>query len=880
MKKDVYIPYDEDENFFTTLTIPGFDAFNEDKSDLPEGVFGVYELSRRADYMEVAEFAKNITDDFSEDIPLYQSQIPFSRMSLPQMRRYFTLRESFRKGHYECSFESYLILYLTEIINLIGFPTYEKAASEIASVMTERSRINKDFLPICKALFRDFYVTYNIPGSFYEFAETFGVEKYFPDSVIPENTDVRAAVFYHNAHYRIPKTTGFFAQHYSAESFLRKAFFAVIKNLEAAFSYIGKPIKTLEADYFGRYENFVPFSGVKFYKTPTRVGKAVITPSESYEVSERGIKANLANLPESAEIFFGFVLSVIEANMRNLCGYKYSLTLDQHDTYEKISETYDRDSHFYMSLMCTDEVPQIIMETVIDLYNKSVRFIVKDGVSGFSKTSENLKKMLSAEPFTTFASLTKKSKESKDDPPAIFKTESDKLWKLTGNYAEDEFAYGRYSRLTELSPKDFAAYISIRTRVRKGDFENAPGFFWGFWLSELINTERITPEEVFTTLAAYLKKLNDTKIKSTMMQYYALHLSEKGSFKDFTDKNGVSEFFTKVFSSGDFSFDEMNEISDYKISKSKFYSDKTAPVFEAVIPKLFETISGYLGQYNIDLRTVLYEKSVEEDIFFRGLIHPIIRLEPNTEIIISENLAFRYAYADTFTVKFTEPENKIMPIIIGVIMKNAEIAIREVMNGKGKISISERIPDKLKTKLIAKIPPRIARTKAGKAALIQWRTLCEIVLGEEFTDLLHATVRKLAGEISPETLTKYIPKPEPIKVEINFEALGEIRADSKEVAERLGAVYAENEPEEKIKQPQNPPQKTAPPADINKEFLRLLIDGKKEEAKKLALENGTMFEVIAEQINEIFTEKIGDIVIENDEIIEDYLGDVKLFIGE
>jgi hypothetical protein len=880
MKKDVYIPFDEDENFFTTLTIPGFDAFNEDKSDLPEGVFGVYELSRRADYPEVAEFAKNITDDFLEDIPLYHSQVGFSKMSLPQMRRYFTLRENFRRGHYECNFDSYLILYLTEIINLIGFPTYEKAASEIASVMTERNRINKNFLPLTKTLFRDFYVTYNIPGSFYEFAETFGVEKYFPDSVIPENTDVRAAVFYHNAHYRIPKTTGFFAQHYSAESFLRKTFFAVIKNLEPAFAYIGKPIKTLEADYFGRYENFVPFSGVKFYKTPTRVGKAVITPSESYEVTDRGTKANLANLPESAEIFFGLVLNVIEATMREMCDYKYPLTFDEKDTYDKIHETYDKDSSFYLSLLTAKEAAAIIIETAIDLYKKSVRFIIKDGVSGFSKTAENLKKMLSCEPFTTFVSLKKKSNDSIDNPVEIFKTESDKLWKLTGNFPEDEFTYGRYSRLTELSPKDFAAYISIRTRVRNGDIENTPGFFWGFWLSELINTEKITPEEVFRTLADILQKQNDTKIKSTLMQYYALHLSEKGSFKDFTDKNGVTEFFAKVFSSGDFSFDEMNEISDYKISKSKFYSDKTAPVFEAVIPKLFAVLDEYIKKYDIDLKAFMYEKSVEDGTFFRGLIHPIIRLEPNKEIEISENLTFRYAYADTFTVKFTEPENKLMPIIIGVILKNAEIAIREVMNGKGKISISERIPEKLKAKLIAKIPPRIARTKAGKAALIKWRTLCEIVLGEEFTDLLHATVRKLAGEISPETLTKYIPKPEPIKVEINFEALGEIRADSKEVAERLGAVYAENEPEEKNKQPQNPPQNTSPPADINKEFLRLLIDGKKEEAKKLAFDRGTMFEVIAEQINEIFSEKIGDIVIENDEIIEDYYGDVKLFIGD
>jgi hypothetical protein len=874
MKKDVYIPYDEDDSFFSTITVPGFDAYAEDKSGLPEGVAGVFRLAKYSDFLSVAEFAEKITDDFSEDVPLYPTQADFSRMSLPQMRRYFTLRESFRKGRYECSHDAYLTLYLTEIINLIGVSTYEKAASEIASIMSERGNRSQNLITLCKRIFRDFYVSYNIPGSFYDFAENFGVEKFFPESVIPENTDVRAAVFYHNAHYRMPKGTGFFEQHYSAESFLRKAFFAVMKNLEPVFVYFGKPLTTLEADYFGRFENYRPFAGLKFYKTPTRLGKAVITPSESYEATDCGIKANLVHFPRSAEIFFGFVLSVIEANMRALCDYKYPLTIDEQDTYEKIYNAYDKDSGFYMSLINAKITSEIIIETTADLYKKSIRFIIKDGAVSISKKAEEIRNLLNAEPFTTFASLKKKSNDSKESDIEKFKTESDKLWELTGKFTESEFTYGRYGKLTDLSPKDFATYITMRTRVRKGDLENTGGFFWSFWLSELINTEKLTPEEVFSTLAEYLKKLNDSKIKATMLQYYALSLSEKGSFLDFTEKNGVTEFFANVFSSGGFSFGEMNEISDYKITKSKFYSEKTAPIFEAVIPKLFEAISGYLRQHYIDLKAVLYEKSIEEETFFKGLIHPLIKLAPNLEIEISENLTFRYAYADTFTVKFTQPENKIIPVIIGLIMKNAEIALREVLHAKGKISISEKIPDKLKTKLIAKIPPRIVRTKAGKAALLKWRTFCEIVLGEEFTELIRGSVSKFAGEISPETLAKYIPKPEPIKVEINFENVDEIRADSKAVAERLGAVYLENAPEIS---PQIAPE-TPSPADIKKEFLKLLVDGKKEEAKKLALENGTMFEVIAEQINEIFTEKIGDIVIENDEIIPDYLEDVKNYI--
>jgi hypothetical protein len=880
MKFNVDIPYDEDDGFFAEMTVPGFDDFPGDKSHLSEGVLGVYQLSRYADFKTVSEFAKDIADSFDESVPLYDRTPTFRKMSLPQLRCYFTLREKFRKGRYECHDIQYLILYLNEIINLTGVKTYEKAASEIASVMSEKGSAIRNILPLVKLLYRDFYVVYNIPGSFYAFAETFGVEKFFPDSIIPENTDIKPAVFYHNALYHIPKSTGFFAAHYSADTFLRKAFFAAMKNLEPVFEFNGKSLKSLEEEYFGRLSPYKPFGGLTFTGTPTREGKAVITPSERFSVELSKITTNIVNFPKSAAIFFGFILSVIEANMRALCGYKYLLDLDINGVYDKIRDTYDKDSRFYLNLMGENDAPDIVKETVIDLYRKSVRFILKDtSATGISGTSAALRKKISAEPFVTFAYIRRSGAERerrKEYRMDIFRDQSQRLWNLRGNFGESEFTNGSYGLFSDLSPKDLATYISIRTRVRNGDLENTDGFFWSLWLSELINTDKMTEEEVFKMLAEYLEKTDSETIRKTLIAYYVYHLREKGSFYDYAKKYGIIAHYSDIFAAGDFSFEEMNRISDYSIFKSKFYTDKTAPIFEEAIPKVFSALEPFFSEKGIDFKHLLYEENNRMTEFFSGLIHEPQRLSPNEKIIISERLAFSYQYGSYFQEYRTEYESKIMPVIIGLIMKSAEITLREIYGAKGKISISDKIPEKLNSKLSSKLPPRLTRSKAGKAELLRWKRLYVAVLDPEFPEFLSQTVRKIAAEISPEALLKYSPKPEPVKIEINFEKLGEIREDSKAVAERLGAVYEEDAPKLNTTEP----LKRNVESDINKEFLRLLLTGKKAKAEKLALENGTMFEVAAEKINEIFQEKIGDIVIENGEIIPDYTKEIEEFLGE
>jgi hypothetical protein len=864
------------------MTVTGFDAFLEDIDNLPEDVAGVFRLSRSADFKTVSEFAKNIKDSFDENVPLYGANVSFRKMSLSQLRRYFTLRDRFRKSRYECDFAPYLTLYLNEVINLTGFDSYEKAASEIASILCEKSRAANSIQTLVKNIFRDFYVVYNIPGSFYKFSETFGVNKFFPDSIIPEKGDVRLAVFYHNALYRIPKGTGFFAAHYSAETFLRKAFFSVMKNLEPVFELYGRSLSSLEEDYFGRYSPYIPFTGLTFSKTPTRNGAAFITPSEKYEVSDSSIKANIVNFPKSAAIFFGFILSVIEANMRALCSYQYQLDLDPQSVYDKIFDTYDKHCKFYLELFESEEASHIVKETTIDLYRKSVRFIIKDPAAiGISATSAALRKKLSAEPFTTFAFIKKSGEERRREHFAeVFKDHSDKLWKLSATFDEGEFSHHTFvsfnGSFADLSMKELAIYISIRTRVRKGDYENTNAFFWKIYLSELINTYNLTEENVFKNLADCLLYTEYTFIAETLLQYYVLHFRNKGSFYDYANKYGVADIFPEIFSTGDFSFDEMCEISDYDIKKSKFYTEKTAAILEEVTPKLFSELDAFFSEKCIDFKKMMYEESDSLKEFYAGLVYIPARLPPNTDIIISERLRYTFEFGNHFRELKTEYERKIMPLVVGLIMKNAEIALREIYGAKGKISVSDKIKDKLNKKLASKIPPQIARTKAGKAAILNYKRLFASIFDDNFADLIKETVKKITAEISPEALQKYNPKPAPIKVEINFEKLGEIREESKEVAAKLGAIYEENEP---IKKTEEVIQKTVS-KDKNKAFLSLLLSGEKKDAEKFALENGTMFEVLAEEINGIFQEKIGDIVIENGEIIPDYIDEIKEFLGE
>jgi hypothetical protein len=869
--------YENDDDFFSTITIPGFEAFAFEDETPAEGVFGAYELGKRADFLTAAKNAENLTDSYESDIPLATANPRFSTISYPQFRRYLTLRKNFRIGRYDCTYVSYIYLYINEIINLSGIDTYEKGASELASILSETVRRFPNLTSDCKRFLRDFYVVYNIPESFSDFVKNLGVENFFPDAAIPENDDIRIAVLYNNAAFHIPKTDGFFTAFYSAESFLRRLFFCTVKNLDPLFSAAGNPLETLSETYFGKKKSYTPFSGAVFARTPTRDGTAVISNAESFEVSPLNINRIACEIPKSAAIFFGYVLSLIEQKMRELCGYKYSLNLDRDKFAGRLENTYDDTAAFFMNLIYKTDLNSIVNETADALYRESDRFLLKPGFAlPRSKASENLKNCFSGEPYVTFRNIKAFSRSRFGDKFSAerFAFESDYLWNLTDNFIGGGFHTAAFRAFSPLDFDTLREYFTTRTMVRAGDLTRTTPIFWQVYVSEIIHTKKLTNEEKFAAICKIMLTGDDAidfpAVRRTLVEFFAVFMPDEFDFLTLVNKYGADALFPDLIKTEKYDFFYLNSYSDYKITRSKFYDEYTQYVFRKIIPKLFCAVSDYFEKREFVFDDFFRAKHYDS---FYNLFENVIAPEytmPAKPVYITEDYVYSFG-GYRISVERIGVESYVMPAVLGIILKNAEIALRQVAKAKGKITISADMPEKLKKKIASKYKFFPSRTKSTKLLISNWRCFADIAASPGFADFINLKTKELCAEIIPSEEYKSKSAP-PVKIEIDFEKLGEIRKDSEKIAERLGAVYEEKESE-------TPPEIKVY-SDKNKQFLSLLAGGKKAEAETLARENGLMFEVIAEQINEIFSEKIGDIVIENGEIIPDYKNEIISYLEE
>ncbi|MDR0992380.1 MAG: TerB N-terminal domain-containing protein [Ruminococcus sp.] len=870
IKKDYEYPIEDD--FFSTITIPGFEAYTlEGETDT---ALGVYELAKRSDFITAAKSAEKLTDSFDGEVPLTSANPRFSAITLPQFRRYLTLRENFRIGRYECTYVSYIYLYINEIINLIGIDTYEKGASELASILSETAHRFPNLTSDCKRFLRDFYVVYNIPEHFSDFVKNLGVENFFPDAELPESEDMRIAVLYNNAEFRIPKTDGFFSAFYSAESFLRTAFFAAVKNLDPLFAAEGNPLKTLGETYFGKKKNYTPFSGAVFMRTPTRGGAAVISNAESFEVTPVNISRIACEIPKSAAIFFGYVLCLIEQEMRTLCGYKYALNLDRDKFLLRLDNAFDENALFFADLVHNSALYSIIHETVYALFSQSDRFVMKNGFKPpISKTSESLKNQFTGEPYNIFKKMKAftNSRFGSTYSAERLAFESDYLWNLSDYYPDCVFHTPSFKSFSDLGFDTLRAYFTVRTLVRARDLTKTTPIFWNVYISELINSKKLSREEVFAAICEILLTGDDAidfpALRRVLVEYFVVFMSDDFDFLTLVNKNGADELFPDIIESKKYDFFYLSSYSDYKPTRSKFYDEYTQYVYRKLTPKLFSAVSEYFAKREFDFDDFLQVKHYD---MFYGLFQNVIAPDfemPNKNVYLTDNFVYGLG-GYRVSVEKIGVENHVMPIVLGIIFKNAEITMRKLSKFKGKITVSPNTPEKLKKGITVKFRYEHSRSKATKLLLSKWKCFADIAASDEFAEFICRKTAEICAETLPLPGKKEKPAP-PVKINIDFEKLGEIREDSEKIAARLGAVYEELDPA---------PPEIAVYEDKNKQFLSFLLDGKKAEAEALARANGLMFEVIAEQINELFAEKIGDIVIENGEIIPDYKEDIIVYL--
>ena len=121
---------------------------------------------KQAKFMEDYEDDYDFNGEFIRYYPTYRS------MSVSELRGYFSWRTKVRKGKLTKTSFSFAMVYIYELLNLIGAKDAEEAYLKLRDFFDAYSKLDEKILQYKKNWLNDFVVYYNLPKDYYIFSES------------------------------------------------------------------------------------------------------------------------------------------------------------------------------------------------------------------------------------------------------------------------------------------------------------------------------------------------------------------------------------------------------------------------------------------------------------------------------------------------------------------------------------------------------------------------------------------------------------------------------------------------------------------------------------------------------------------------------------
>lgn len=459
---------------------------------------------------------------------------------------------------------------------------------------------------------------------------------------------------------------------------------------------------------------------------------------------------------------------------------------------------------------------------------------------------------------------------------------------------------------------DFRTYFSWRTKIRKGEFELIDWEYEQIYINELLNQIGCKDEnDVIEKLINFWKGYRQCTLKidsvmpNIIKEFYITNgfkipyteiikkfpIEIKTQAKDLKDVNkGI--YIDKI--------DFLNEISTYKIAKSKLLETKYGYLLNQCIEKVFTKLNSKFKEEDIILSEMLMYKHETEHWWNPLRNYNVFHEKKPIGPIIIEGIE-KYECLNGMWNKTIYSEDRKYRNTIGYILKTMECYIREYL-GYRKL----KLPGK--NEIIKDIGEYYCSDKTRNILRkIYKMNLQEIIQIETIKFLEENKIPKMIFKKTKEKQDEF-EQEEKIEVVFNQEQFAKIREKSEEIQKAL--IIEENDEEIKNsvvreesiendkeiseikKDTIDKPKEVANTQEENvfkkfaynlnpeeKEIINVLLEKQDVESKimQIAQSHNEMLEVIISNINDKALETIGDTVIESDmsSIYEDYEEEIK-----
>ena len=459
---------------------------------------------------------------------------------------------------------------------------------------------------------------------------------------------------------------------------------------------------------------------------------------------------------------------------------------------------------------------------------------------------------------------------------------------------------------------DFRTYFSWRTKIRKDEFELIDWEYEQIYINELLNQIGCKDEnDVIEKLIDFWKGYRQCTLKidsvmpNIIKEFYIANgfkipyteIMKKFPIEIKTQAKDLKDINKGIYTD---KIDFLDEISTYKIAKSKLLETKYGYLLNQCIEKIFTKLNSKFKEEDIILSEMLMYKHETEHWWNPLRNYNIFHEKKPIGPIIIEGIE-KYECLNGMWNKTIYSENRKYRNTIGYILKTMECYIREYL-GYRKL----KLPGK--NEIIKDIGEYYCSDKTRNILRkIYEMNLQEIIQIETIKFLEENKIPKMIFK-KPKEKQDEFEQEEKIEVVFNQEQFAKIREKSEEIQKAL--IIEENDEEiknsvvreesiendkeiSKIKEDTiDKPKELANTQEDNvfkkfaynlnteeKEIINVLLEKQDVENKimQIAQSHNEMLEVIISNINDKALETIGDTVIESDmsSIYEDYEEEIK-----
>ena len=459
---------------------------------------------------------------------------------------------------------------------------------------------------------------------------------------------------------------------------------------------------------------------------------------------------------------------------------------------------------------------------------------------------------------------------------------------------------------------DFRTYFSWRTKIRKDEFELIDWEYEQIYINELLNQIGCKDEnDVIEKLIDFWKGYRQCTLKidsvmpNIIKEFYITNgfkipyteIMKKFPIEIKTQAKDLKDINKGIYTD---KIDFLDEISTYKIAKSKLLETKYGYLLNQCIEKVFTKLNSKFKEEDIILSEMLMYKHETEHWWNPLRNYNVFHEKKPIGPIIIEGIE-KYECLNGMWNKTIYSENRKYRNTIGYILKTMECYIREYL-GYRKL----KLPGK--NEIIKDIEEYYCSDKTRNVSRkIYEMNLQEIIQIETIKFLEENKIPKMIFK-KPKEKQDEFEQEEKIEVVFNQEQFAKIREKSEEIQKALiieendeeiknGVVREESiqnhkEISEIEKDTMDKPKEVANTQEENvfkkfaynlnpeeKEIINVLLEKQDVENKimKIAQSHNEMLEVIISNINDKALETIGDTVIESDmsSIYEDYEEEIK-----